>query len=104
MSGRVVRREQARRDLVRHAAYLAEHAGLETAGRFLDEVEAACAQLAKTPELGARRKFAHESLANVRMWPLRTFAEYLLFYEPISDGIRLIRVIHAKRDYRRVMK
>ena len=37
------------------------------------------------------------------MWPLRTFREYLLFYEPIAAGIRLVRVIHAKQDYHREM-
>ena len=38
------------------------------------------------------------------MWPLDTFREYLIFYEPIATGIRLVRVIHAKQDYRRELE
>lgn len=37
------------------------------------------------------------------MWPVKEFREFLLFYEPTNDGIRLIRVIHAKEDYWRVL-
>jgi hypothetical protein len=37
------------------------------------------------------------------MWPVNRFREFLIFYEPMDRGIRILRVIHAKEDYWRVM-
>ena len=103
MSGRVVRRAQAKRDLVKHFVYLAEQANLETAQRFLSATGAACRLLAEMPQLGPRRQFENPKLAQIRMWPVKDFREFLLFYEPIDGGIRVLRVIHAKEDYWRVL-
>ena len=104
MSGRVVRRSQAKRDLIKHFVYLAEKADLETARRFLRAADAACDLLAGMPELGPRREFKAARLRNTRMWPIKEFREFLIFYQPISGGIRLVRVIHAKQDYWRVIE
>ena len=103
MGRKVVRRTQYRRDLVRQLRYLAENADVETAIRFDSAVENAESLLAETPYLGAARRFRDRNLENVRMWPISEFDEYLLFYQPIKNGIRLIRLLHAKEDYRRIL-
>ena len=102
MSGRVVRRAQAERDVIKHFVYLAEQADLDTARRFRNAVESACLLLSETPGLGVRRQFKNARLAHVRLWPVSGFDEFLIFYEPIEGGIRLVRLIHAKEDYWRV--
>lgn len=103
MSGRVLRRAQARRDLIKHFVYLAEQSNIDVARRFLAAANAACRLLAEMPELGPRRQFKNRRLANTRMWPIKEFREFLIFYEPVDSGIRILRVIHAKENYWRVM-
>jgi toxin ParE1/3/4 len=100
---RIVRRPQAKADLINHFVYLHENAGRETARRFLRAAKNSCEFIAEIPELGALKQFEHPDLEGVRMWPVKGFREYLLFYVPIPSGIRLIRVIHAKQDYWRVL-
>ncbi len=104
MSRKVYRRAQAKRDIVKHFVYLAEQADLDTARRFRTAVEEACNLLAEMPELGPTRRFRNPRLASTRMWPLKGFREFLIFYEPIEGGIRLLRVIHSKEDYWRVFE
>jgi plasmid stabilization system protein ParE len=51
---RILKRPRAKRDLIAHFAYLAEHASLEEARRFLRTIDAALEQLLAMPEMGAR--------------------------------------------------
>ena len=104
MTGRVLRRAEAKRDLVKHFVYLAEQTDLETARRFRRAADEACHLLAEMPELGPRRRFKSSRLANARMWPIKGFREFLIFYEPVEAGIRVLRVIHSKEDYWRVLQ
>ena len=103
MNERVVRRDQAKRDLVKHFVYLTERVNADSARRFLAATNAACDLLVEMPELGPRRSFKNPKLTEVRMWPVKGGREFLIFYEPMSNGIRLLRVIHAKEDYWRVL-
>lgn len=99
MSGRFVLRDEAKRDLVKHFAYLVERGEIDVARRFLSATEAAFHLLSEMPELGVQRQFKHRQLSNTRMWPVKEFREFLIFYQPIENGIRVLRMIHAKEDY-----
>ena len=72
MAKRILR-EAAKRDLTIHFAYLGEHASLEVADRFLAAAEHAFQRLAEMLRIGAPRKIR----------------------------VRIERVIHSARDYRR---
>jgi toxin ParE1/3/4 len=37
-------------------------------------------------------------LEGLRVFPVKGFANYLLFYRPFPRGIELIRVLHGARD------
>jgi plasmid stabilization system protein ParE len=37
------------------------------------------------------------------MWRIREFEKYLIFYEPIGGDVEIMRVIHAARDYNRIV-
>jgi plasmid stabilization system protein ParE len=64
---RVIRRAAALRDLVHHFAYLAEHAGLATADRFLDAAARTFADLAAMPSIGAPGIVRQGRLAGARL-------------------------------------
>ncbi len=95
MGRRAIVRPAARRDLIRHFAYIGENGGLATARRFQDAPRATFAELARTPGLGAPRKL--EKFPNIRMWRIREFEKYLIFYEPVGDDVEAMRIIHALR-------
>jgi plasmid stabilization system protein ParE len=42
--------------------------------------------------------------AGVRMWRVRGFENFLIFYTPRKDGVAVERVIHAAQDYQRVLR
>jgi toxin ParE1/3/4 len=95
----VTKREAARRDLVEHFVYLAEEAGLDVAERFLANAEATFNDLAQQPEMGAPLTLKNPALANLRKWRVKGFDNHLVFYEPRPDGVSVVRVLHAARDW-----
>jgi toxin ParE1/3/4 len=95
----IQKREAATRDLVEHFVYLAENAGLDTAERFLRQAEASFTDLARQPKMGAPLNLRNPDLANIRKWRVKGFDNHLVFYEPRSDGISVVRVLHAASDW-----
>ena len=81
MASRVRRRTLAERDLVEHFIYLAENAGVETAKRFLEAAESTFQQLARMPEMGARRTFRNPRFKGMRKWQVRGFENY----QPVAE-------------------
>ena len=96
---RVGQREAARRDLVEHFTYLAEEAGLDTAERFLTHAEATFRLLATQPYMGAPLPLRRPELAGLRKWRVDDFENFLIFYMPRQDGISVVRVLYATRDW-----
>ena len=96
---RVSKRDAARRDLIEHFEYLAEHAGLKVAERFLSSAESSFADLARQPMMGAPLTLRRPELAGLRKWRVKGFDNHMIFYFPKHDGISVLRVLHAARDW-----
>lgn len=96
---RIYQRAAARRDLVEHFVYLAENANLETAEHFLAQTEASLNVLAERPLIGAPLTLCDPTLAGMRKWRVKDFDNHLIFYLPHQDGISVVRVLHAARDW-----
>lgn len=92
-------RAAARRDLVEQFVHLAENASLDTAERFLRRVEDSFNELADQPMIGAALQLEHPDLAQLRKWRVKDFDDHLIFYEPRSNGVSIVRVLHAARDW-----
>lgn len=97
MSLRVVRRPRARRDIVDIAVFIAQDSP-ESSDRFLEATELTLQALARMPRVGALCRFRNPRFAGVRMWRVRGFENYLIFYRPRKDGIEVLRLIHGARD------
>ena len=95
----VHQRAAARRDLVEHFVYLAEEAGLDIAERFLTNAEASFNDLARQPMIGAPLTLRHAKLAGMRKWRVKNFDNVLIFYQPRREGVSIVRVLHAARDW-----
>ena len=101
MNGRILKRPQAERDIEEAFVFIAERdedAGLD----FLFAVEETLELVAANPLIGAERKFDAVELSSVRMWRIKSYEKYLIFYFVRENAIELIRLIHSSLDYNRV--
>lgn len=97
MTRKLIKREQAKRDLIDMADVIAQD-NLDAAERFLDAAQAAFRFLARTPGAGATREYSDPTLKDLRMWPIKGFEKYLVFYRTVPGGLDIIRVLHTARD------
>jgi toxin ParE1/3/4 len=90
-------------ELVNLSGYLADES--ETiAQSFLDACDETFRFLASNPHAGAVRRFHNRNLSNVRMWRVRNFEKYLIFYIVTETAIKVLHVIHSARDYDRIFE
>jgi toxin ParE1/3/4 len=94
---RVVFRRKAEEDIEDIAYYIAQD-NVRAAEAFREALENACFLLAERPEIGPLRSFGNPRLSDVRLWPIRGFERYLLFYRVAGDTLDVIRVVHGARD------
>ncbi|NLX98137.1 MAG: type II toxin-antitoxin system RelE/ParE family toxin, partial [Rhodopirellula sp.] len=64
----------------------------------LDAAEAACEFLAQTPEAGTLCQFRDPEAAGIRVWSIRGFQNFLIFYRPVPEGADIVRVLHGAQD------
>jgi toxin ParE1/3/4 len=88
---RVIRRPLAELDILEIWDYIAEDSVTE-ADLWIDKLDEKLRLWATQPMMGRSR----EELAS----GLRSFAfgRYVVFFLPISDGLDVVRVLHASRD------
>jgi len=59
-------------------------------------------QLGRTPGKGmALRKPRSEQETGVRLWPVSCYPNYLVLYRIEREQIRVLRILHAARDWTR---
>jgi toxin ParE1/3/4 len=97
MGERVDIRPQVYLDLDEIAAWI-QRDSPNAAMRFLDSAEVTFQSLAELPGMGGRFGLSNPRLQELRCFPVKGFANYLIFYLPHSEGIDVIRVIHGARD------
>jgi plasmid stabilization system protein ParE len=73
-------------------------------GVFLWPLEKSFQDLAEMPHMGASRDAVPGKFADIRLWRVTGFENYLILYRPRTDGIAVERMIHAKQDYQRFLK
>lgn len=93
----IFKRPQAERDIEECFVYIAED-NLDAGVVFLVAVEDSLEQLARFPLLGKTRLFQNKQFQNIRMWKVKGYENYLVFYMVSEDAIEVIRVLHSSRD------
>ncbi len=68
------------------------------AERYATEFHNKGQALARFPEMGHLRPEIAPKLRSTLVWP------YVIFYRVQGDIVQLIRILHGKRDLRRIMK
>jgi len=88
---KVLRKPQAEADLIEIWTYIAQDSPTR-ADKLLDEIDEKSQTLAQSTFIGKARD---ELGSKIRSFPI---GNYVLFYQPIEDGIEIIRVLHGARD------
>ncbi len=90
-------------ELVNLSFYLAEN-DEDIAQKFLDACDKTFVFLAENPFAGSFRNFKNAELSEVRMWRVKGFEKYLIFYKPFNNGVKILHVLHSATDYNRAFE
>jgi toxin ParE1/3/4 len=71
----------------------------DAAERFVPALEQTHAQLEALPGMGSVRHFGRKDLQGVRIIPVTGFEHYLLFYTALRKRVKVLRILHAARDF-----
>jgi hypothetical protein len=52
----------------------------------------------------ALKELKNPALKGLRFWPVKGFEDFLIFYLMQADTLRVIRILHGKRDIDRILK
>lgn len=88
---RVTRRPQAEADVLEIWDYIAEDSVID-ADRWVDRLDEKLSLWASQPLMGRNRD---ELATGIRSL---AFGRYVVFFEPLPNGIDVVRVLHGSRD------
>jgi toxin ParE1/3/4 len=92
-------RTAAREDILRqYFYYMIEKDAVRAAERFLDAVQSATEMLCRMPRAGAPKILGNPLLSGLRSWPIKGFPAMRIYYLHSGDDLRIVRVLHGKRD------
>jgi toxin ParE1/3/4 len=97
MSREIHVQNAAYRDIDRHADYIAGDDPV-AARRFVQAVRADVAWLAEMPGLGGLCELQGTRYASWRVWSIRGFENYLIYYREAETKIDVIRILHGAMD------
>jgi plasmid stabilization system protein ParE len=72
----------------------------EAADRVETAIYDTCAFVAQTPLVGKIRKDL--TSLPVRFWVVPSYPNYTVVYEPVELPVRIIRILHGKRNMKRI--
>lgn len=90
-------RPQAEADLFALYRYIAEEAGLEIAGSYIDRIEAACMALETFPKRGTARDDIRPGLRTMGFERRATIVFHVMKAE-----VTIVRIFHGGQDYEQV--
>ena len=90
-------------ELVSLSFYLAED-DEDIAQDFLNSCDKTFQFLAENRFTGSIRKFKNSKLSEVRMWRVKGYEKYLIFYQPLDYGVKILHVLHSATDYNRAFE
>ncbi len=80
---------------------LFETLGNSKAQHFRSKAAETFQDLLRMPKIGVPRTGGSNPSRDMRMWRIREFEEYLVFYSVDAEFLSIDRILHAKRDYNR---
>jgi toxin ParE1/3/4 len=100
---KVLYRQTASDDIVRQFRYYLVTAAPEIALRFREAVRRTVQSLSQNPLVGPRYSSSNPRIQNLRSWPVTGFEAIRIYYALAADAVLIIRILHGKRDVRRIL-
>jgi toxin ParE1/3/4 len=98
-------RSSAREDILeQYFYYLVEKEASQIAERFLIAVQEAVEAICRNPGIGVPKFFNNPRLSGLRSWPISGFPSIRLYYLLAGDELRVVRVLHGKRDLNAILE
>ena len=88
---------KAESDIDEHFAYIARN-NVDKARAFDQAVFSTFDRLCEAPFLGSGREYMNPNLYGLRMWFVKGFEKYLIFYRPFGNYIEIVRVLHSSQN------
>ncbi len=102
---KVLYRQTASDDIVRQFRYyLLTAEAPQIALRFREAVRRTIQSLSQNPHVGSRYSSSNPRIQNLRYWPVAGFEAIRIYYALEEDGMHIIRILHGKRDVRRLLQ
>jgi toxin ParE1/3/4 len=76
----------------------------QVAERFREAVRLSVQALRQHPFLGFHYRLRNPKLQDLRVWPVAGFETLRIYYLGREDAIVVIRILHAKRNVRRILE
>ena len=96
-------RPAARDDILRQFRYYLLEDAFDAAERFVEAVNHSIESLCRMPKMGAPKRLKNPALTGLRSWAVQGFEDIRIFYTVQDDVLRVIRVLHGKRDISRIL-
>jgi toxin ParE1/3/4 len=96
-------RPAAREDIVRQFRYYLMEDAAVAAARFLDAVDESIQAICRMPHIGAPKSLKNPALSGLRSWAVKGFEDILIFYVVQPDTLRVVRVLHGRRDIKKIL-
>ena len=97
-------RPAAKDDIIRQFRYYLVEDALEAATRFLDAVDESIEAICQMPHIGAPKPLKNPILSGLRSWAVKGFEDIFIFYLDQPDALRVVRVLHGRRDIKRILE
>ncbi len=97
MTPQIRLQSRAALDLRDHYTYLLRQEP-KVSAQFADAIENSFQRLLESPMPGFSAEFDNPRLRDVHWWQVRGFPNHVIYYRPTTDGIEVLRVLHASRD------
>lgn len=93
----ILKRDKALSDLRECGEFLGSRS-LSLELRFYDAAEKTFQFLAENAGIGRLWDSDNPKLKDVRLWRIKGFENWLIFYRRVPDGIEILRVLHGARE------
>jgi len=97
MTYKLIQRESARRDILAIIDRIADD-NPSTAAAVYEAYEYSLELLKTTPDMGRPYHSPDPRLAQIRVWPIHRFRNYLIFYRPSGKTVEVLHIWHGARD------
>jgi plasmid stabilization system protein ParE len=102
---KITYRQAARDDVTRQFRYYLVKLDLpEVAVRFREAVQEAAKAIREQPRSAPPYRLRNPKLQDLRSWPIPGFEAIRLYFVVEGEAIRVIRVLHGKRDVGRILE